>query len=145
MNGSINSKQNKTGHRFTTTLESDLVVDNAVAVPSGTRVYGEVIESIRGRSVALRARLKVHLTGIKLNGQIVPIVTDDIGVVGDPQGTARKTGTGAIIGEMADDDARKGAKVGAGVALLTPGKQIEIPSGTILEFHLQAPLTVAVQ
>jgi hypothetical protein len=38
--------------------------------------------------------------------------------------------------------ARTGAKVGAGVSILTSGERINVPRGTLLETTLRAPLVI---
>ena len=48
---------------------------------------------------------------------------------------------GAVVGAVAGD-AGKGAVVGGALAVLTKGKQIQIPAGTLLEFRLAQPLSV---
>jgi len=45
-------------------------------------------------------------------------------------------GTGAAVG------AASGAAVGTGVQIMTKGQVIRIPAETVLEFRLQAPLTI---
>ena len=42
---SLTTKTHKTGQRFTTSLVADLVVDGTPIAPSGTKVYGRLIEA----------------------------------------------------------------------------------------------------
>jgi hypothetical protein len=79
-----------------------------------------------------------------INDALQPIVTDQFGVEGDRQGTLKKVAAGALTGAMIDSDegAETGAKVGVGLAIVTKGKQIHMPTGTILEFKLMQPLTI---
>src|ERR1700756_164216 len=41
----IDSSKQKTGYRFTATLETNLQVDNTVVAPRGTTVYGRLAEA----------------------------------------------------------------------------------------------------
>ena len=50
------------------------------------------------------------------------------------------TNSTAAVAENADPS-RTGAKVGAGVSVLTRGQSINIPAGTLLDFTLAAPFT----
>ena len=88
--------------------------------------------------------VKLELTDLLLDDQLVPILTDEYEVQGRSQGTLRNTGVGALLGAVLDggDGAKKGAAVGFGYSLLSRGKQIAIPAGTLIEFRLQQPLTI---
>jgi hypothetical protein len=57
--------------------------------------------------------------------------------------TVGKTAWGAAIGALADgrDGARTGAKIGLGMAVLSAGKSVNIPSGTLLDITLDLPFT----
>ena len=73
-----------------------------------------------------------------------PIVTGEFEVQGRSQGTVKKTLGGAVLGALIDggDGAKKGAAAGFGLSLLTKGKQVTIPDGTLIVFRLHQPLTV---
>jgi hypothetical protein len=88
--------------------------------------------------------LVLELTDIMINNQLFPLVTDQLGYEGERSGTLKKVALGAATGGVIDgsEGAGKGAAVGAGVAVLTKGRQIEIPAGAILEFRTVQPLTV---
>jgi hypothetical protein len=143
-NTTINSKQHKTGHKFTARLESDLVSNGVIVAPRGSNVYGVLSQAKQSRRLAGRSSLVIQFTDIMLNNQLVPIKTSPVQAVSD--GTAKKTigktARMAAIGGLINgsDGAKDGAKVGAGLSLLTSGSSINIPAGTLLEFSLTAPL-----
>ena len=134
----------KTEDRFTATLESDLVVNGAVIAPRGSTVYGRVVEAFRAGRLVGRAKLVLELTDLMVDNQMYPLVSDQIGYEGERSGTLKKIAVGAASGGVINgsDGAKKGAAVGAGVAVLTKGKQIEIPAESILEFRTLHPGTI---
>ncbi len=141
MENALDTGKTKSGERFTCGLEADLVVNGVVVAPKGSRVYGKVLESVKAKRVRGTAKLLVELTDITIKGQLQPIVSEQLGYEGDRSGTVKKVGAGAAVGALAGD-AGKGAAVGGALAVLTKGKQIQIPAGTLLEFRLAQPLSV---
>ena len=118
----------------------------------GTRVYGRLVEVEKAGSMSGQALLKLELTHILIQDQIVPISTAAYQVDGKSAGTLKQigasTGVGALIGAVADDGegaligAAIGAGVGTAIAASTPGKQVTIPAQTLLDFTLDRPFTV---
>ncbi len=145
LDSALNSKQHKAGHKFTATLEGDIVVNNTVVAPRGSKVYGQLTESKKSGRLAGKSEMQITLTQILINNQLKPIVTSGVKAVTDntAKNTVGKTARFAAIGALADGKkgARTGAKIGAGVSVLTSGNQINIPAGTLLDFTLGAPLT----
>ncbi len=145
LDSALDSRQHKAGHKFTATLEGDIVANNTVVAPRGSKVYGQLTESKKSRRLAGRSEMQITLSHILINNQLKPIVTSGVKAVTDS--TAKNTGAtiarGAAIGALADGKkgARTGARIGAGVSILTSGNQINIPAGTLLDFTLGAPLT----
>jgi len=136
----VSTASHQKGSKFTSTLETDIVVDGKVLVPKGTVVYGTVLESSGGRRVGVQ-RLMVTFTALGINNQMVPIETDDVGAEGGRGGAARKVGAGALIGAAAGD-AGAGAAVGGALALLGGGNHIQVPAGTLVEVSLKQAVTV---
>ncbi len=87
---------------------------------------------------------------------MIPLVTRPYSAQGrsDSKDTARKVaggaGLGALIGAIADggEGAAIGAAVGAGVgtaaAAASEGQQVVIGEGTVIQFRLEAALTVPI-
>jgi hypothetical protein len=141
----LDSGRHSTGHKFAAVLEGALVANGVTVAPANSKVYGTVTESVKARRLAGQAKLMITLTGIQLDGQIMPITTDGINALTQPTGasTVGKTARGAAIGALVDgsEGAKTGAKVGLGAAVLSRGNQVVIPSGTLLDFKLTQPLT----
>lgn len=136
----IGSGTHSTGARFEVKLSAAISAGGTVVVPAGAPVFGRVTEAVRAGRLARRPKLVIELTDLSINGQLVPIVTNQAGAEGGPQGTVARVGAGALIGAAAGD-AAAGAAVGGAVALLSPGNQIVVPPGTLVEFRLLQPVT----
>jgi len=77
---------------------------------------------------------------------LYPIQSQGVKAVGEGSGrdTARKVGAAALVGGAfgGGSGAAKGAAIGGAAALLTRGKKVRIPKGTLLELQLVAPARV---
>jgi len=148
---SIDTTKQKSGDRFTASLETNLVVDNIVVAPRGTTVYGRLVSAESAGRMKGSSELSLELTDIVIRGTAYPLLTSTYEVKGKGEGgnTAKKViggaGLGALIGGIAGGGkgAGIGALVGGGagtaVAASKKGQQLTIPSETLLEFRLQQP------
>lgn len=100
-------------------------------------------ESDGGRVVG-KPIIAIQYTDLVVGNQQVPIVTDPIGAEGERSGAVKKVAAGALIGGAIDggQGAGTGALIGAGVAVLSGGKHIQIAAGALAEIYLKQPLTV---
>lgn len=150
----VDSDKNHPGDKFLASLEEALYADQTLVAPKGASVYGRLEEAKESGQLTGRAQLRLSLTGIVINGQVVPLSTGEYQVSGKSRGasTAKKVGGGAAIGAVigAIAGGGKGAAIGAGVGagagtavqVITKGDQVHVPSETLLEFSLDQPLTV---
>ncbi len=140
----INSKEDSAGSRFTATLEGNLRANGRVVAPKGSKVYGRLTSAKRGGRTFGKAGLQLELTDIMINDQVQPIITGEYELKGRSQGTLKKAGLGAALGALIDgsDGAKTGAAAGLGYSLLSKGKQLSVPSGTLIQFRLEQSLTV---
>jgi hypothetical protein len=148
---SIDSSKQKAGDRFSASLETNLVVDDMVVAPRGTKVYGRLTSASSAGRMKGSSELTLELTDIVIKGTAYPLLTSTYEVKGKGEGgnTAKKViggaGLGALIGGIAGGGkgAGIGALVGGGagtaVAASKKGQQLTIPSETLLEFRLQQP------
>ena len=151
---SLNSENAATNQSFRGTLAGDLIADGMIALPQGTTVIGRVVDAKDAAHFKGSALLSIELTAVDFRGRSIPLVTDTYTKEGAGRGknTAAKTGggaaLGAIIGALAGGGkgaaigAVAGGGVGAGVNGITRGQQVQIPSETLVNFHLQSPVTV---
>lgn len=144
MSQQVNSRENKTGTRFTAVLEANLMAGNILVAKKETQVYGVLTNVKKAGRIAGSASLTLALTEISIDGTMHKIATQPLSSTGN--NTARKsvgqTARAAAIGGLIDgsDGAKTGAKVGVGAAILTRGNDIQIPQGTLLDFVLRTPL-----
>jgi hypothetical protein len=141
----IDSRKHKANHKFTATLEGDLVSGGVVVAPKGSVVYGVIASAKRSGRLRGQTELVLTLTEINVNDQLKPIVTSKIKASGGKTGkqTVGRAARGAAVGGLADgkDGAETGAKVGLAMSVLGGSGDIAIPQGTLLEFRLEAPFT----
>ena len=150
----IDSETAQQGQLFHATLNSPLAVEGDIAIPAGYDVEGHVVEVQSAGKFAGKSLLTLQLDRITVGGKSYNIQTDQYHREGSSRGknTAEKVGAGAVIGAIiggiagggqgAGIGAAAGAGVGGGVQAATKGKQIKLPTETVLTFTLQAPFTV---
>jgi hypothetical protein len=140
------SSKDSRGKRFTTTLETDLVVGGRLVAKAGTKVYGRVQEATSAGRYMGKSTLDLRLSELTVGGALVPIMTGPYAQAGEGsmRKTARGAAAGAAIGAIADggDGAAKGAAIGAVASGIKRGQAITVAPGTLLEFSLQQPVTV---
>jgi hypothetical protein len=156
MVNSVDSSKQQVGYRFTANLETNLQADDVVVAPRGSTVYGRLAQAKSAGNMSGGAELTLELTEIVINGTAYPLLTSTYKVASQGQGsnTTKKvvggTGLGALIGGIAGGG--KGAAIGAGVGAVagttasaaTKGKQVSVPSESLLEFRLQQPVSLPV-
>jgi hypothetical protein len=153
---SIDTAKQKTGYRFTATLETNLQTDNYVVAPRGTTVYGRVANAASSGKFKGSSEITLELTDIVINGTAYPLLTSTYEIKGKGEGgeTTKKVlggaGLGAIIGGIAGGGAGAaigalaGAGAGTAVAASKKGEQLQIPSESLLEFRLEQPVALPV-
>jgi len=150
----IDSETSQQGQTFHATLDTPLAVDGDVVIPAGYDVEGHLVEVKSAGKFAGQSVVALQLDRISSGGKYYSLQTDQYRRQGSSRGknTAAKVGAGAGIGAIigAIAGGGKGAAIGAaaggglggGVQAATKGQQIKLPSETVLNFTLQAPVTV---
>jgi len=153
---SIDSAKQKTGYRFTATLETNLVAEDTVIARRGATVYGKLVEASSAGRMKGSSALELELTDILINGTAYPLLTSTYEIKGKGEGgnTTKKVlggaGLGALIGGLAGGGkgagigALAGAGAGTAVAASKKGQQLQIPSESLLEFRLEQPVALPV-
>jgi hypothetical protein len=143
------SSSDKPGTKFSGVLQGDLTGDGVAAVKAGSAVYGEVAAAKKAKRVRGKAEVTFALTQVRIDGQLVPMVTQPIEDIAasSTKKTAKGAAAGAAIGAIADggEGAAKGAAIGAGASALKKGESAGSAAGALVEFKLAAPLTVTVK
>lgn len=150
----IDSEKNQVGDVFHATLNAPLTVNGDVVVPQGSDVQGHLADVKSAGKFAGQSVVVLQLDSITSGGQTYNIQTDQYKRQGSSRGknTAEKVGAGAGIGALigalagggkgAAIGAAAGGGLGAGAQAVTKSQQIKLPSETVLNFTLQAPVTV---
>ena len=151
----IDSTGSQAGDRFQASLEEPLMSEGVTIVARDAYLYGRLTQAKESGTFAGRSQLRLELTGIVVNGKLLPMVTGEYEATGKSRGasTAKRTvggaALGAIIGAVADGGhgaaigAGVGAGAGAGSEIITRGDQVKVPSETVLDFTLQQDMSIA--
>ena len=123
-------------------------------MPAGVELTGHLVEVKSAGKFAGQSSVVIQLDNLKSGGKTYELQTDQYKKTGSSRGknTAEKVGGGAVLGGIigaiagggkgAAIGAAAGAGVGGGVQAATKSQQIKLPSETVLNFTLQAPITV---
>jgi BON domain len=154
MTDTLDSASTQSNSVFHGSLAGDLIVDGMVIARSGASVVGRVVTAKDATHFSGSSQLSIELTRIDTVDHPVDVVTDEFTKQGNGRGknTAEKTGGGAAVGAIlggllgggkgAAIGAVTGGGVGAGVNGVTRGQQVQIPTETLVSFHLQSPISV---
>jgi hypothetical protein len=150
----IDSEKNQVGDTFHATLNAALASDGQPAVPAGVEVTGHVVDVKSASKFAGKSLVVLQLDTLSAGGKRYDLQTDQYRKETATRGknTAEKVGGGAVLGGIigalagggkgAAIGAAAGAGVGGGVQAASKSQQIKLPSETVLNFTLQAPITV---
>jgi hypothetical protein len=152
----VSSRYSAVGDAFRTTVDDDVRIGDAVAIPAGSVVVGRVTEASQPRKVGGRARLSLEFTAIELpSGESEPIEAVFAGSgkgqnLKDAAIIAGSTVGGVIVGEAIDEGEGGviggilGGIGGAVAASRNKAKPVEVPAGTVLDVELVEPVTLEV-
>ena len=143
---SVDPTPHNARHRWTATLEADLIAEGRTVAPRGSVVYGVLSQARSAGRVAGKSSLTLRPTDLMIGSRLYPIVSGEIQAVGETGSGAKtvgRTARGAAVGGLVggSDGAKTGAKVGLGASILSDDGQIQVSSGTLLEFPLTQPLS----
>jgi hypothetical protein len=154
INRGLDSQHIQPGAHFDGTVLTDVVADNAVAIPRGATVSGVVVDSKKAGVFKGEGELSLQINSLTLGGTVYPLQTDvwqrngrdkTPGTVGNTAGGAA---IGALFGALAGGGtgAAIGAGVGGGLGLAGsaagPRGQIIVPPESVLTFRTAAPVPV---
>ncbi len=163
----LSTKFSRYGDKFTAIVSQPVnAVDGSLAIPAGSKITGEVVESEQGRTLpAVRGRGKLNLrfrdlilpdgTTLPLNASLVSVHNMKANEEGQVQsGTSGKTaakgvGIGAGLGTVAGlifggplKGLAIGAIVGGGYVLAAKGKDVVLPANSGMILRLEQTLSV---
>ena len=150
----IDSEKNQTGDTFHATLNAPLTSDGEEAVPAGAELTGHLVDVKSASKFAGKSVVVLQIDSLTSGGRQYSLQTDQYRKETASRGknTAEKVGGGAVVGSIigalagggkgAAIGAAAGAGVGGGVQAASKSQQIKLGSETVLNFTLQAPITV---
>lgn len=150
----IDSEKNQTGDTFHATLNTALASGGEEAIPAGTDITGHLVDVKSAGKFAGQSEIVLQLDSVHSGGQTYTLQTDQYRkqAASRSKNTGEKVGGGAILGGIigalagggkgAAIGAAAGAGAGGAVQGATKSQQIKLPSETVLNFTLQAPITV---
>jgi hypothetical protein len=150
----IDSEKNQTGDTFHATLNAPLTSDGEEAVPTGVEVTGHLVDVKSAGKFAGQSVVVLQLDSLSSGGRTYDIQTDQYRKQASARAknTAEKVGGGAVLGTIigalagggkgAAIGAAAGAGAGGGVQAASKSQQIKLPAEIVLNFTLQAPVTV---
>ena len=150
----IDSATAQPGDKFQATLDAPIAIDGDVVVPAHYEVQGHVVNAQASGKFAGQALLALQLDRIKVGERSYDIQTDQYSQKTASRGknTAEKVGAGAIAGAVlggifgggkgAAIGSAAGAGAGGGVQAASKKPDIKLSSEKILNFTLQAPVTL---
>jgi hypothetical protein len=150
----IDSEKNEAGQTFHATLNAPLTVDGEEIIPAGTDVTGHIADLKSAGKFAGQSLVVLQLDSINAGSNTYNIQTDQYRKEGSSRGknTAEKVGAGAVVGAVlggilgggkgAAIGGAAGAGAGGGVQAASKSQQIKLPPETVLNFTLQAPVSV---
>jgi len=154
LTSTISSRTANPGDEFEGSVASNILVNEEVAIPKGSRVTGTVVNAKKQGAFKGEAVLSVKLTRLEVRGKGYMIATNAYGGTQKGKGkrTAVVTGGGAAVGALIGGLAGggKGAAIGAGVGAggglaasgTTGGKNVEFPAESRITFTLAQEITI---
>jgi len=149
LQNTLNSGTAMVEDRFEGTTLADVVVDGRTAIPAWSLMRGVVTTVEPAGRVNRTARMTVSFDQVTIDGRDYPLrgtVTQALegeGIKGDATKIGAGAGVGAIIGGILGGvkGALAGILIGGGGTIAaTEGKQVDLPSGSVLRVRIDSPL-----
>jgi hypothetical protein len=154
-NEAINSRTAGVDQTFAAQVDQDVVGDSGrVLIPRGSDAR-LVITRIDNGGATGTPELMLDVQSVRVNGRSYLVDTTDLeqkgtSGIGKNKRTGQMVGGGAVLGTIigaiagggkgAAIGAVGGAAAGAGAEVLTKGKEVHVPSETVLRFNLDNPV-----
>ena len=149
----VASNKSKVEDPIKGSIAKAVTISGVTALPVGTQILGSVTEAAESGRVKGKASVAFRFDRLVVDGETVRVQTANVQreAAADTKSDVKKgglgAGAGAIVGGVLGGG--KGAAIGAvaggaGTVLATKGKEVEIPSGTVVSVLVQDPITVRV-
>ena len=151
----LNSERHGSGSAFTATVTDPVTEEGEIAIPSGSKVHGEILEFSKDPP-----RLRVAFKEIEVRGETHLLEAELASVTPRRHSEMKDEGVkigggaaaGALLGGVIGGDAKgaligaaAGAAAGTGVALATKESYAYLPAGSIFRLELDKSLEVSLE
>ena len=155
----LSTKTSQVGDLFTTTVASDVMDGDRVAIPAGSQIRGRVTAVQKSGQPGEAAVLKVAFDEVTVDGETYPVqltVAEANPTVESRESTGKKVGkigigaaAGAILGQVIGGDAKStiiggaiGAAAGTAIVLGTADADAVLAEGSPMTVTVDEPITV---
>jgi hypothetical protein len=165
----LSSTASRVGDPVSAQIETDVFLDNQIAIPAGSQIEGAVVSVSPAGRVGRAGSIEVQFSviksaaGVNIPLQAHVVTTDNSGIIkgdtdqaqvlktlgtavgGTAAGTLFGTAAGSLLGSAGGGAAfglAAGSIAGLGYAVVRQGKQVVIPSGARMSIVLDQPLPI---
>jgi hypothetical protein len=155
----LSTRTSQVGDLFTTTVASDVMTDNGVAIPAGSQIRGRVTAVQKSGQPGQAAVLKIAFDEVTVDGATYPValtVAEANPTSESRSSTGAKVGkigigaaAGAIIGQVIGKDTEStligaaiGAAAGTAIVLGSSDSDAVLAEGSPMTVTVDAPITV---
>jgi hypothetical protein len=152
----LSTRTSQVGDLFTTTVASDVMADNGVAIPAGSQIRGRVTAVQKSGQPGQAAVLKIAFDEVTVDGATYPValtVTEATPTSESRSSTGEKVGkigigaaAGAILGQVIGGEPVIGAAIGAAagtaIVLGSADSDAVLAEGSPMTVTVDAPITV---
>ena len=151
LQGSLSSRTAQVEDRVEATTVVDLLRGDAVLIPAGSLLSGQVTAVDRATRTDRKGEMTVRFDALNSRGTTYPVrasvvqALESEGLKGEAGRIGAGAGVGAIIGGILGGFKGVLAGIlvgGGGVIAATEGQDVTLPAGTILRVRLDTPLVV---
>jgi hypothetical protein len=157
-NQPISSYGTRVGDTISATLESDVFVNDMVAIPAGTQILGkhgtidvrfDSVKLTDGRTIPMRAHIVTQdQSGVLKGDSYLMDIAKGVGIAGVSTGVGTLMGTaaGGLLGSVGTGalfGLGVGALGGMGYAVARKGKEVVLPAGSRMSLMVDMPVTVS--
>lgn len=152
----LSTRTSQVGDLFTTTVASDVMADNGVAIPAGSQIRGRVTAVQKSGQPGQAAVLKIAFDEVTVDGATYPValtVTEATPTSESRSSTGEKVGkigigaaAGAILGQVIGGEPIIGAAIGAAagtaIVLGSADSDAVLAEGSPMTVTVDQPITV---
>lgn len=150
----VDTAKNKEGDTFRASLDAPIVIQQKTVIPKDADVETRLASAKSAGHFSGSSAVVLVVSKIAVGGKTYDVQTGQFTKVGASRGKRSAiiigggSALGAAIGALAGGGkgaaigAAAGAGAGTGIQAMTKSEQVKLPSETLLEFQLNAPLTV---